>query len=140
MANDQNSLIDRFWRQNKHKYTHLDINVYDVRNICKAPFLQMKNELAKGTMKDCRLPYLGVFAVRSWGMVKMLKSKKRQLDLGYIGAPEYKAYKELLEKRLLLAWPEFERFSEHLKPYINVRKFRKNGTVRYRKPKSSSKR
>lgn len=124
---ESDELISNFWRANKHKYSHLDINVKDAIDLCRAPFVQLKVELAKGSMKDTRMPFLGVFAVRNRRLSNSIVKYHKRVAAGTMSQETFNTYLDMFERRLSIAWPSFEKYQDGFKHLINLEKY--NGII-----------
>ena len=122
---ENNELTTLFWRKNKHKYKHLDINIVDVVQICKAPFIQMKLNVQGKTMKDIRMPYLGLFAIKTrlvcWELHWAYKDKDKDQE----SAQHYQKVKELFKKRLKIAWSEYSKHKKMFEHIIDITPYEK---------------
>ena len=89
-------LIEEFYEENKHTYPDLSINEF--RNICNSPFKFAKEIINRGTLKNIRLQYFGVFEVMPSRVKYSLKTLEDNFKKNKITEEKYNKRKEILER------------------------------------------
>ena len=89
-------LIEEFYEENKHTYP--DLSISEFRLICNSPFSFVKQVINRGTLKNIRFQYFGVFEV----MPSRVKYSLQKLEENYkekkISEERYNKRKEILER------------------------------------------
>ena len=88
-------LIEEFYEETKHLYTDLSISEY--RIICNSPFSFAKQIINRGTLKDIRFQYFGVFEVMPSRVKYSLKTLEDNFKENKITEERYNKRKEILE-------------------------------------------
>ena len=88
-------LIEEFYEETKHLYPNLSISEY--RIICNSPFSFAKQIINRGTLKDIRFQYFGVFEVMSSRVKYSLKTLENNYETGKITEERYNKRKNILE-------------------------------------------
>lgn len=122
---ENHELTSMFWRKNKHKYEHLDINITDVIQICKAPFIQFKLNVQNKSMKDIRLPYLGIFAMKTRLVCWELRWAHDHKDDNFDTGVHYQQTLHRFHKRLKIAWSEYKKHRNLFEHIIDVTPYEK---------------
>ena len=89
-------LIEEFYEENKHIYPDLSINEF--RLICNSPFKFTKEVINRGTLKNIRFQYFGVFEVMPSRVKYSLKTMEENYKSKKITEERYNKRKEILEK------------------------------------------
>lgn len=89
-------LIEEFYEETKHLYPNLSINEY--RIICNSPFSFAKQIINRGTLKDIRFQYFGVFEVMPSRVKYSLKTLEDNFKENKITEERYNKRKEILER------------------------------------------
>ena len=90
------NLIEEFYEETKHLYPNLSISEY--RIICNSPFSFAKQIINRGTLKDIRFQYFGVFEVMPSRVKYSLKTLENNYETGKIREERYNKRKEILER------------------------------------------
>ena len=88
-------LIGEFYEETKHLYPNLSINEY--RIICNSPFSFVKQVINRGTLKNIRFQYFGVFEVMPSRVKYSLKTLEENFKTNKITEDRYNKRKEILE-------------------------------------------
>ena len=88
-------LIEEFYEETKHLYPNLSISEY--RIICNSPFSFAKQIINRGTLKDIRFQYFGVFEVMPSRVKYSLKTLEDNFKKNKITEERYNKRKEILE-------------------------------------------
>ena len=88
-------LIEEFYEETKHLYPNLSISEY--RIICNSPFSFAKQIINRGTLKDIRFQYFGVFEVMPSRVKYSLKTLEENFKENKITEERYNKRKEILE-------------------------------------------
>ena len=88
-------LIEEFYEETKHLYPNLSISEY--RIICNSPFSFAKQIINRGTLKDIRFQYFGVFEVMPSRVKYSLKTLEDNFKENKITEERYNKRKEILE-------------------------------------------
>ena len=88
-------LIEEFYEETKHLYPNLSISEY--RIICNSPFSFAKQIINRGTLKDIRFQYFGVFEVMPSRVKYSLKTLEENFKSKKISENRYNKRKEILE-------------------------------------------
>ena len=88
-------LIEEFYEEAKHLYPNLSISEY--RIICNSPFSFAKQIINRGTLKDIRFQYFGVFEVMPSRVKYSLKTLEENFKSKKITEDRYNKRKEILE-------------------------------------------
>ena len=89
-------LIEEFYEEIKHIYPNLSINEF--RIICNSPFKFAKEIINRGTLKNIRLQYFGVFEVMPSRVKYSLKTLEDNFKKNKITEEKYNKRKEILER------------------------------------------
>ena len=87
-------LIREFYEETKHLYPNLSINEY--RIICNSPFSFVKQVINRGTLRNIRFQYFGVFEVMPSRVKYSLKTLEENYEEGKITIERYNKRKEIL--------------------------------------------
>ena len=88
-------LIEEFYEETKHLYPNLSISEY--RIICNSPFSFVKQVINRGTLKDIRFQYFGVFEVMPSRVKYSLKTLENNYKTNKITEERYNKRKKILE-------------------------------------------
>ena len=88
-------LIEEFYEENKHIYPDLSINEFKL--ICNSPFKFTKEVINRGTLKNIRFQYFGVFEVMPSRVKYSLKTLEENYKSKKITEDRYNKRKEILE-------------------------------------------
>ena len=88
-------LIEEFYEENKHIYPNLSINEFKL--ICNSPFKFTKEVINRGTLRNIRFQYFGVFEVMSSRVKYSLKTLEENYKSKKITEDRYNKRKEILE-------------------------------------------
>ena len=88
-------LIEEFYEETKHLYPSISLSEY--RNICNSPFKFTKEVINRGTLKNIRFQYFGVFEVMSSRVKYSLKTLEENYKSKKITEERYNKRKEILE-------------------------------------------
>ena len=88
-------LIGEFYEETKHLYPNLSINEY--RIICNSPFSFVKQVINRGTLRNIRFQYFGVFEVMPSRVKYSLKTLEENFKTNKITEDRYNKRKEILE-------------------------------------------
>ena len=88
-------LIEEFYEETKHLYPNLSISEY--RIICNSPFSFVKQVINRGTLKDIRFQYFGVFEVMPSRVKYSLKTLENNYKTNKITEERYNKRKNILE-------------------------------------------
>ena len=88
-------LIEEFYEETKHLYPSISLSEY--RNICNSPFKFTKEVINRGTLKNIRFQYFGVFEVIPSRVKYSLKTLENNYKTGKITEERYNKRKEILE-------------------------------------------
>ena len=89
-------LIEEFYEENKHIYP--DLSISEFRLICNSPFSFAKQVINRGTLKNIRFQYFGVFEVMSSRVKYSLKTLEENYKSKKITEERYNKRKEILER------------------------------------------
>ena len=89
-------LIEEFYEEVKHIYPDLSINEF--RLICNSPFKFTKEVINRGTLRNIRFQYFGVFEVMPSRVKYSLKTLEENYKSKKITEERYNKRKEILEK------------------------------------------
>lgn len=89
-------LIREFYEETKHLYPNLSINEY--RIICNSPFNFVKQVINRGTLRNIRFQYFGVFEVMPSRVKYSLKTLEENFKTKKITEERYNKRKEILER------------------------------------------
>ena len=89
-------LIEEFYEETKHLYPDLSINEY--RIICNSPFSFVKQVINRGTLRNIRFQYFGVFEVMSSRVKYSLKTLEENFKNNKISEDRYLKRKAILER------------------------------------------
>ena len=87
-------LIGEFYEETKHLYPNLSINEY--RIICNSPFSFVKQVINRGTLRNIRFQYFGVFEVMPSRVKYSLKTLEENFKANKITEDRYNKRKEVL--------------------------------------------
>lgn len=88
-------LIGEFYEETKHLYPNLSVNEY--RIICNSPFSFVKQVINRGTLRNIRFQYFGVFEVMPSRVKYSLKTLEENFKTKKITEDRYNKRKEILE-------------------------------------------
>ena len=88
-------LIEEFYEEVKHIYPDLSINEF--RLICNSPFKFTKEVINRGTLRNIRFQYFGVFEVMPSRVKYSLKTLEENYKSKKITEDRYNKRKEILE-------------------------------------------
>ena len=88
-------LIEEFYEENKHIYPDLSINEF--RLICNSPFKFTKEVINRGTLRNIRFQYFGIFEVMPSRVKYSLKTLEENFKSKKITEDRYNKRKEILE-------------------------------------------
>ena len=127
----RNKLIKDFYKTIEDKYP--DYTYAQIEAACRAPYIQMKHELKKGTMREIRLPHIGSFTVKPSKIVGNLLKIDKWLEKGAITQERYDEIKEMMRRRIIIARPHFEEgirtLNWDLSPWFDLENL-ENGNIR----------
>lgn len=89
-------LVEEFYEEIKNTYP--DISLNEFRIICNSPFKFTKEVINRGTLKNVRLQYFGVFEVMPSRVKYSLKTLENNYETGKITEERYNKRKEILER------------------------------------------
>ena len=89
-------LIEEFYEEVKHIYPDLSINEF--RLICNSPFKFTKEVINRGTLRNIRFQYFGVFEVMPSRVKYSLKTLEENYKSKKITEERYNKRKEILTK------------------------------------------
>ena len=89
-------LIEEFYEEVKHIYPDLSINEF--RIICNSPFSFAKQVINRGTLKNVRFQYFGVFEVMPSRVKYSLKTLEENFKNNKISEDRYLKRKAILER------------------------------------------
>lgn len=89
-------LVEEFYEEIKNTYP--DISLNEFRIICNSPFKFTKEVINRGTLKNVRLQYFGVFEVMPSRVKYSLKTLENNYKTGKITEERYNKRKEILER------------------------------------------
>ena len=88
-------LIEEFYEENKHIYP--DLSISEFRLICNSPFKFTKEVINRGTLRNIRFQYFGVFEVMPSRVKYSLKTLENNYKTGKITKERYNKRKNILE-------------------------------------------
>lgn len=88
-------LIEEFYEEVKHIYPDLSIDEFKI--ICNSPFKFTKEVINRGTLKNIRFQYFGVFEVMPSRVKYSLKTLEENFKTNKITEDRYNKRKEILE-------------------------------------------
>ena len=88
-------LIEEFYEEVKYIYPDLSINEF--RIICNSPFNFVKQVINRGTLRNVRFQYFGVFEVMPSRVKYSLKTLEENFKENKITEERYNKRKEILE-------------------------------------------
>ena len=88
-------LVEEFYEENKHIYP--DLSISEFRLICNSPFKFTKEVINRGTLKNIRFQYFGVFEVMPSRVKYSLKTLEENFKTKKITEDRYNKRKEILE-------------------------------------------
>ena len=88
-------LIEEFYEENKHIYP--DLSISEFRLICNSPFKFTKEVINRGTLRNIRFQYFGVFEVMPSRVKYSLKTLEENYKSKKITEDRYNKRKEILE-------------------------------------------
>ena len=88
-------LIEEFYEETKHLYPNLSISEYKI--ICNSPFSFAKQIINRGTLRNIRFQYFGVFEVMPSRVKYSLKTLEENFKSKKITEDRYNKRKEILE-------------------------------------------
>ena len=88
-------LIEEFYEENKHIYP--DLSISEFRLICNSPFKFTKEVINRGTLRNIRFQYFGVFEVMPSRVKYSLKTLEENFKTNKITEDRYNKRKEILE-------------------------------------------
>ena len=89
-------VIEEFYKQQEQ--IHDSISLSEFRLICNSPFKFTKEVINRGTLKNIRLQYFGVFEVMPSRVKYSLKTLTENFKSNKITEDRYNKRKEILEK------------------------------------------
>lgn len=89
-------VIEQFYKQEQSLYPELSLAEF--RLICNSPFKFVKEVINRGTLKNVRLQYFGVFEVMPGRVKYSLKTLEENYEAGKITKERYDKRKEILER------------------------------------------
>ena len=89
-------LIEEFYEEVKHIYP--DLSISEFRLICNSPFKFTKEVINRGTLKNIRFQYFGVFEVMPSRVKYSLKTLEENFKSKKITEERYNKRKEILER------------------------------------------
>lgn len=89
-------LVEEFYEEIKNTYP--DISLNEFRIICNSPFKFTKEVINRGTLKNVRLQYFGIFEVMPSRVKYSLKTLENNYETGKITEERYNKRKEILER------------------------------------------
>ena len=87
-------IIEKFYEQEKSSYP--DLSLTEFKLICSSPFKFTKEVINRGTLKNVRLQYFGIFEVMSSRVKYFLKTLENNYEAGKITEERYNKRKEIL--------------------------------------------
>ena len=88
-------LIEEFYEEVKHIYPDLSIDEFKI--ICNSPFKFTKEVINRGTLRNIRFQYFGVFEVMPSRVKYSLKTLEENYKSKKITEDRYNKRKEILE-------------------------------------------
>lgn len=89
-------LVEEFYEEIKN--TYLDIPLNEFRIICNSPFKFTKEVINRGTLKNVRLQYFGIFEVMPSRVKYSLKTLEENFKNNKISEDRYLKRKTILER------------------------------------------
>ena len=89
-------LIEEFYEENKYIYP--DLSISEFRLICNSPFKFTKEVINRGTLRNIRFQYFGVFEVMPSRVKYSLKTLEENFKTNKISEERYNKRKEILER------------------------------------------
>ena len=89
-------VIEEFYKQQEQ--LHNIISLDELRIICNSPFKFTKEIINRGTLKNIRLQYFGVFEVSPSRVKYSLKTLEENFKQNKITTEKYNKRKEILER------------------------------------------
>lgn len=89
-------VIEEFYKEKKHLYPNISLDEFRV--ICNSPFKFTKEVINRGTLKNIRLQYFGVFEVMPSRVKYSLKTLIENFKSNKITKERYDKRKEILER------------------------------------------
>ena len=89
-------LVEEFYEEIKNTYP--DISLNEFRIICNSPFKFTKEVINRGTLKNVRLQYFGIFEVMSSRVKYSLQKLEENYKEKKISEERYNKRKEILER------------------------------------------
>lgn len=89
-------VIEKFYEQEKSIYPDLPLTEFKL--ICNSPFKFTKEVINRGTLKNVRLQYFGIFEVMPSRVKYSLKTLENNYETGKITEERYNKRKEILDK------------------------------------------
>ena len=114
----ENRLISDFYEAYKDEFPELTRR--EIIQICRAPWLQLRQIMSSGELKDIRYTGLGLFLVKPARVVNWLKINKRRLDNGDIPQKFYDEKVNNLIGKIKRHPETFMKYQEKLAPWIDV--------------------
>lgn len=87
-------VIEKFYEQEKSFYP--DLSLTEFKLICSSPFKFTKEVINRGTLKNVRLQYFGIFEVMPSRVKYSLKTLENNYETGKITEERYNKRKEIL--------------------------------------------
>ena len=87
-------VIEKFYEQEKSFYP--DLSFTEFKLICSSPFKFTKEVINRGTLKNVRLQYFGIFEVMPSRVKYSLKTLENNYEAGKITEERYNKRKEIL--------------------------------------------
>ena len=88
-------IIEKFYEQEKSSYP--DLSLTEFKLICNSPFKFTKEVINRGTLKNVRLQYFGIFEVMPSRVKYSLKTLENNYETGKITEERYNKRKEILD-------------------------------------------
>ena len=96
MKLDNQQLLSEFYELIKEDYPH--VSYEDLKDICFAPWMFLKEEMESGNLIDVRFEFFGVFTVLEGKVIAMQKLNKKQLEENKITQDTYDHYDNMYSK------------------------------------------
>ena len=87
-------LVEEFYEEIKNTYP--DLSLTEFKLICNSPFKFTKEVINRGTLKNVRLQYFGIFEVMPSRVKYSLKTLENNYETGKITEERYNKRKEIL--------------------------------------------
>jgi hypothetical protein len=94
MKKTSSKYIEDYYERVKDQYPH--INIESFKEICRAPFILVKKEMERGTLKNIRIKYFAEFRVFPGRVKGAITSLEERFTNGKIDKESYDEYIQIL--------------------------------------------